>query len=69
VIRICELITVATAIPDASSLARLILKPEESRSTLRASFVCAPARFLWAIKEAILVLRTDDGTAMAISKE
>jgi hypothetical protein len=44
--------------PAASSLARLIRKPEDNRSTESAILLCALCKFLEAHKEATLELRT-----------
>jgi hypothetical protein len=45
-------------------LARLIRNPEDRRSTDTAKLFCAPAKLRWAISEAMLVFRTDEGFAM-----
>jgi hypothetical protein len=44
--------------PAASSPARLILRPDESRSTELAILLCAVCRFLAAYKDAAFVFRT-----------
>lgn len=51
--------------PAASSFARLILKPDDKRSTDSASRVCAVPRLRRAIMEAILVFKTDEGVLIA----
>jgi hypothetical protein len=64
---ICDPITLATAIPEASSLALLMRKPDDKRSTEVDNWVCAPAKFLCAMSEAIFVFSTEAGIAISNS--